>query len=470
MAERCQGFVDDMNSQEMNTGTRTRALKEKDKLAREASARMLMANLYQQWKVDPKSTVGVMRTKNWYSGRREEIGPNITCRGVTSFLDYLSGRHLFEIVSEGRKHPDAREGIPTQVRAKQGLIDYLEQGDVSSFDLSRTYPPIILKASRAEGKKPLRLERNEVTEKLEAGVNRINALLLKRSADLQIPDADMAKLREEGINLPSRLYTHRTVYRVFNNGSFDQGGRFYGGWWQQIPSRLRQHITINGMPTVEMDYSALHPRLIYAERGIQYEGDPYDVGLDESLRPLVKVTFQKLINGVGYPRHPRPGSDEPPFDAVEMGMSWRQFVDTIKDHHSSISDLFGAGIGLRLQRKDSDITQAVMLEFNDFGAVMLPVHDSFIVSGLDLGFLQLAMDQSMEKHSGIRVPIKIKENDQALPNMNPELAKHWDEYDSYNPAAERHVEPRLTGQFVDGYSAYQERVGQAVRQHHELTF
>jgi hypothetical protein len=80
------------------------------------------------------------------------------------------------------------------------------------------------------------------------------------------------------------------------------------------------------------------------------------------------------------------------------------------------------------------------------------------------------MDQSMEKHSGIRVPIKIKEKDKALPNMNPELAKHWDEYDSYNPAAERHVEPRLTDQFVDGYSAYQERVGQAVRQHHELTF
>jgi hypothetical protein len=27
-----------------------------------------------------------------------------------------------------------------------------------------------------------------------------------------------------------------------------------------------------------MDYSALHPRLIYAERGIQYEGDPNAVG------------------------------------------------------------------------------------------------------------------------------------------------------------------------------------------------
>jgi hypothetical protein len=125
---------------------------------------------------------------------------------------------------------------------------------------------------------------------------------------------------------------------------------------------------------------------------------------------------------------------------------------------------------LRLQRKDSDIAQAVMLEFNDSGSVMLSVHDSFIVSELNLGELQYAMDKSMKKHSGIRAPIKIKEKDKALPNMNPELSKHWGEYDSYNPAAERHVEPRLTGQFVDGYPAHQARVGQAVKQHHEVTF
>jgi hypothetical protein len=23
---------------------------------------------------------------------------------------------------------------------------------------------------------------------------------------------------------------------VFNNGKFDEGGRFYGGWWQLIPN------------------------------------------------------------------------------------------------------------------------------------------------------------------------------------------------------------------------------------------
>ena len=54
MAERNQGFVDDMNSQEMNIGKKKRTLKIKDKLAREATARMLVANLLQQWKAIPK--------------------------------------------------------------------------------------------------------------------------------------------------------------------------------------------------------------------------------------------------------------------------------------------------------------------------------------------------------------------------------------------------------------------------------
>jgi hypothetical protein len=51
------------------------------------------------------------------------------------------------------------------------------------------------------------------------------------------------------------------------------------------------------------------------------------------------------------------------------------------------SDFFGIGIGFRLQRKDPDIAQAVMLEFNAFGAVMLLVHDSLMVSGRDYGNL-----------------------------------------------------------------------------------
>ena len=32
------------------------------------------------------------------------------------------------------------------------------------------------------------------------------------------------------------------LYRVFNNGAFDQGGRFYGGWWQYTKQIGRAHV------------------------------------------------------------------------------------------------------------------------------------------------------------------------------------------------------------------------------------
>ncbi|MHC2278005.1 hypothetical protein ACVME8_004616 [Bradyrhizobium diazoefficiens] len=88
-----------------------------------------------------------------------------------------------------------------------------------------------------------------------------------------------------------------SLHRVFNNGSFQQRGRFYGGWWQQVPSRLRRYITINGWPTREIDYSNLHLAMIYAKEGLPLDGDAYAIdGLDARYRKLVKVTLLKLIN------------------------------------------------------------------------------------------------------------------------------------------------------------------------------
>ena len=59
------------------------------------------------------------------------------------------------------------------------------------------------------------------------------------------------------------------LHRVFNQGSFSLGGRFYGGWWQNIPAECRAAITINGDPTIEMDYPRLHPTLLYDELGLE---------------------------------------------------------------------------------------------------------------------------------------------------------------------------------------------------------
>ena len=72
-----------------------------------------------------------------------------------TLLDFFLSGNLIEIVSEGRKHPDAKQGIPTQIRARQGLIDYLDQDDASPFNFRSEYPQLVLKAGKEDSKRHL---------------------------------------------------------------------------------------------------------------------------------------------------------------------------------------------------------------------------------------------------------------------------------------------------------------------------
>ncbi|HCS18031.1 MAG TPA: hypothetical protein DIW45_09945, partial [Erythrobacter sp.] len=66
------------------------------------------------------------------------------------------------------------------------------------------------------------------------------------------------------------------VSRIFNL-DLHRGGRFYthGASWQNIKRELRKSVQINGEPVVELDYSTLHPALLYAEAGAPLPGDCY---------------------------------------------------------------------------------------------------------------------------------------------------------------------------------------------------
>ena len=72
-------------------------------------------------------------------------------------------------------------------------------------------------------------------------------------------------------------------------------------------------------------------------------------------------------------------------------MSWDEFLGAIERRFQPVADLFASGIGLKLQRQDADIAQAVMRDFNEMHIAMLPIHDIFIVRfGHDHGHVQIA--------------------------------------------------------------------------------
>jgi hypothetical protein len=83
----------------------------------------------------------------------------------------------------------------------------------------------------------------------------------------------------------------RRLRRIFNNGSFRQGGRLYGGFWQDMPKDARKrHLQIEGESVSEIDYKQVSMRLLYALAGMPPPSeDIYDFSKDGYGREGVKA-------------------------------------------------------------------------------------------------------------------------------------------------------------------------------------
>lgn len=197
-------------------------------------------------------------------------------------------------------------------------------------------------------------------------------------------------------------FSNRTLRRVFARGSYGMGGRFYGGWWQGVPSDLRRHIEIEGAVTVEMDYSSMQPCIFYAEAGQLPPADAYRLrGWDGTPRETIKKLFNQLINSDATSKNPRQWHRFAPAIEIDAegvgqhqlakmqreafrertGRDYAELIADLLDFHRPIENAFFSKSWGRMQRVDSDIAERVMLTLLDADRpiVALPIHDSFIV-------------------------------------------------------------------------------------------
>src|SRR5262249_112411 len=93
------------------------------------------------------------------------------------------------------------------------------------------------------------------TNAMRENLKLINGVLEAHAIRLAVAPKELRELQERLRCDPEKGpldFNRRTLRRIFNNGRFDVGGRFYGGWWQQIPNdsekgtAYRQLITIDG--------------------------------------------------------------------------------------------------------------------------------------------------------------------------------------------------------------------------------
>jgi hypothetical protein len=383
---------------------RVRARTRHEAIRFRVAIRVLLLNLFAAWSIHPATRLGVSLDANAYSGNSRYRNPHLTYRQFVAAFRGLEALGFLKITNPGYQFKTTGEGQVTRVVATDKLASlFSEQVKFSPVDElpSPTRETILLRDSSG---RLMEYHDTEDTIRMRNNLARINHVLRENWPDIEISREEWVRLQERLKAKEDRVpidLSNRYLYRVFNDGSLSMGGRFYGGWWQNVPSDFRRYIRINGKLTVEIDYSSIHPRMLFAMEGLEAPDDPYDIGLEPKFREAVKQTFNALVNANTNRINPVDS-----FDADAIGMSWPKFKKVVRQGFGPIDKYFGTGEGIRLQRVDSDILERVLLHFAGLGIPCLPVHDSVIMHHGYEEKLIAVMGQAFEDVIGI--PGKVK--------------------------------------------------------------
>ena len=217
---------------------------------------------------------------------------------------------------------------------------------------------------------------------------------------------ELAEIEYEGDILSSCLVA------IFNK-KFTLYGRLHTrglDHYQGLSGEDRSEITINGESVVELDYSGLHPHLLYAKEGIQYDDDPYSV-IDNrpEVRPYLKYVLLCMLNSKDYLTAERAGNDwlhknHKEREALKiLGITRvRPLIEAFMQIHEPISHYFcrGKDTGLRIMNLDATIALEVINHFASLDIPILAIHDSFIVQEQYKNQLYMIMEQTYEKNTG----------------------------------------------------------------------
>lgn len=289
----------------------------------------------------------------------------------------------------------------TTIKASDRLRAYLRFHQVTRDDIKRVRggEPIILKSSaddETRDKDLVEYDDTEVTRAYREEVEALNAFL--EEADIEAWGVDGVDDRE------------RTLRRIFNNGSFEQGGRLFGGFWEAIGKDTRlEGIEIDQEPVVELDYGQMSARVIYglASEPVTFE-DAYLLGkfpepLRSNLRSAVKKVFNSMLFREAelkkYPQQVRPMVDRH-LSGTDRPISAGAMREALLAHHAPIADWFEKGLGLNLMFRESEILIDVLLNLKDKGIVALPIHDAILVGSSHAETAKTVMEDVFRDHVG----------------------------------------------------------------------
>ena len=410
----------------------------KSKATSKIHFKTLLLDLYVCWMTDPNMYLGVhMSNSGWKANSRYNA----------LHLSYRMIGIIKELVAEDvLEFQKGRQGTLSRIRATEQLQLLFRdlKFPVSEVVFDYLRDPIILRGMSEEPdemevqnsnkklKKPtLEYDDTPETTRMRGVLNKYNELLNKNSLDVFSLEESYFERIEKKVGKEEKNVRHyitgrnHFVRRIFNNGSWGLGGRFYGGWWQQISKELRPDIMINDKPVVEIDFTAMHIALLQAQVAEKPELDPVSVkdietqkksdlfqkfnasrliGMDEipnadddpytlnksifpskndfDQRKAVKQLILKAINAKSRNSafsafRSRQATGDPLKKMKNIELS--KLLDAFIEKHPELEPFLCTGKGLELMYLDSRIAESVIEQLTEKSIPVLCVHDSFIV-------------------------------------------------------------------------------------------
>ena len=339
----------------------------------ETTVAAIVCDLAHQHFAGATSGITVSRSKQVLT-QRSVYRPAIYGEGFTRVLDHLAALDFLQQVV-GYQGFGGDKGERTTIHPGPELLKLLNGSSIDASDIGPALdePTLILKATKED--RWATGERLEYDPALPAVVamqeqlDRINRHLAGADLNVLVPERS-----SKTIDLRDTV-----IRRIFTRGSFESGGRLFGGFWQGMKKAERlDQILIDGEPVVELDYAQIAPRILYGLAGVRPTwNDAYLLpGLPEPF--TYREGVKKLVNAMlfaegGLTRKPQGTRDLLP------SMPVRQLQAMIADQHRPIAHHFGTGVGHELQLRESEILAEVMDKLISLSVVCLPVHDAVLV-------------------------------------------------------------------------------------------
>ena len=251
-------------------------------------------------------------------------------------------------------------------------------------------------------------------------VRRLNAFL--EQSDIGFIDDGVTPL----VDPFDRTMKRHHVIREGQHPRFDQCGRLYGGFWQNLKKDRRRNIRINGEPIAVLDFRSMFPRLAYAAVGaVPPKGDLYAIPGLEGYRSGVKLVMNALLYG------DRPRCRLPRGIGVGIGDDWvvhsdpdgiakqckarlpkgwtiRRLKEAILTVHPCLEETWERDLGLTLMHQESEILLAILLDLISRNIPILGLHDGLFVPQSQKVVAKEVMERKGQEMTGILLPVSCQ--------------------------------------------------------------